>query len=123
MRSFLLAAILLAGCSRQAPERLDRLYELAEADVRAGEMLRAQSKADHGIALASERRDVLFQWRFRLLRAEVLLFNRRAEPVLADLSEPMPSRPEFAALAARKLMFEGRAVGQIHKREEGQAII
>src|SRR5262249_5935166 len=94
---FALAAILAAGCSG-TPERLDQLFAVAEADVRAGEMFRAQAEIEHGLSLAAERHDVLFQWRFRLLRAEVLLFSRRAEPVLADMEEPMPPGPRFAPL-------------------------
>jgi CHAT domain-containing protein len=123
MRWLGVAAILLAGCSKQAPERLDRLYQTAESDVRAGEMYRAQTETDRGLALAVERRDPLFQWRFRLLRAEILLFSRRAEPVLADLSEPIPDAPQFSPLAVRKLMFEARAVAQISGVPDGLPLL
>src|SRR5438270_5009221 len=110
MRWFPVTALLLARCAGPAPERLDRLYEAADVDVRAGEMARAEKAAERGVALAAARRDLWYQWRFRLLRADILLFSRRAGPVLADLSEPMPASPEFAELAARKRMFESRAV-------------
>jgi CHAT domain-containing protein/tetratricopeptide (TPR) repeat protein len=123
MRRVLVAAILLAGCNRKDFERLDRLYGAAQADLRAAEISRAERSAEHGLTLARERRDLLFEWRFRLLRAEALLFNRRPEPVLADLSERMPDAPDFAPLAARKLMLEGRATAQLQTRTEGWPIL
>ena len=59
--------------------------------------------------LAARRGDTVREWRFRLLRGQILLNSRRAEEVLTDMSKSVPPGPGFANLAARKRMLEGQA--------------
>jgi CHAT domain-containing protein len=101
--------LLLCGCSLKPRERLETLFDSARDSLQAGDLDKAQGVADHGLQLAGERRDASFQWRFRLLRAEIMINNKRAEEVLDQLAEPVPAAPAFAALAARKKMLEGQA--------------
>src|SRR5262245_7258771 len=119
----LVTATLLAGCTRKTPERLDRVYATAQADLLAADTSGAESGAKQGIALARERGDRLFEWRFRLIRVEALLLSGRPKPALADLGERIPQSPEFAAVGARKLMLEGWATKQIQGIPEGRKIL
>ena len=55
-----------------------------------GELAKAQLAAEHGIALAASRHDLVYQWKFRLLRCEILLNSSRAEEVLNQLHDAVP---------------------------------
>ena len=91
---FLLAAILLMyGCGLRQAERSDALFDAASDDLRAGELAKAQLAAEHGIAVAASRHDLVYQWRFRLLRCDILLNSRRAEEVLNQLRDGVPPTP------------------------------
>src|ERR1035441_6529675 len=119
---FLLAAILfLYGCGLTRVERLDALFDASSDDLHAGELAKAQLAAEHGITVAASRRDLVYQWKFRLLRCEVLLYSSRAEEVPNQLHDDVPPAPEFAALAARKLALEARAISMLGRVDEGGA--
>jgi CHAT domain-containing protein/Tfp pilus assembly protein PilF len=121
MRSLLAATLLLCGCGPRPAERLDVLFEATSHDLRAGELAKAQLAAEHGISVAASRHDLANQWRFLLLRCDVLLKSRRAEEVLNQLHDAMPPAPEFAALAARKMMLEAWATVILGRVDEGEA--
>ena len=114
--------LLLAGCS--APTgNLGQLFSAARADLQAGELARAEASAEQGLALSARRHDLVMQWQFRLLRAETLLNNGRAEVALAQLAEAIPRTPEFAPLAARRLMLRGQASSILNRRAEATALL
>jgi CHAT domain-containing protein len=121
MRFLLAAILLLYGCGLKPAERLDALYDAASDDLHAGELAKAELAAKHGISVATSRRDLVFQWKFRLLHCEVLIYSSRAEEVLDQLHESVPPAPEFAALAARQMMLEGRAIFMLGRVDEGEA--
>src|SRR5664279_5802733 len=100
MRALLAVVLLLCGCGMRPAERLDALFDAASDDLHAGELAKAQLAAEHGISAAASRRDLVYQWKFRLLRCDILLYSGRAEEVLNQLRDDMPPAPEFAALAA-----------------------
>ena len=97
------------------------LFDAASDDLHAGELAKAQLAAEHGIAVAASRHDLVYQWKFRLLRCEILLNSSRAEEVLNQLRDAVPPAPEFAALAARKMMLEARAISMLGRADEGDA--
>src|SRR5262249_34486539 len=97
MRAILVTAILLAGCNANKPESLDRLYADTQADLLAADSSRAALRAERGLTLARERHDAQFEGRFRLARAEALLFTNRPEPALAELRELTPGLPASSA--------------------------
>src|SRR6516165_5164285 len=109
MRRLALSLLLLCGCDRRPPERLEAVLDRASRDLQAGELALTQAECDHGIMLARQHNDTGFVWKFRLLRAEALLHSARTEEVLSELADPVPARSEFGALAARKKMLEGEA--------------
>ena len=121
---FLLAAILLScGCGPRVAERLDAQFDAAVDDLHAGELAKAQSGAEHGIAVAASRGDLLTQWKFRLLRCEILLYGGRAGEVLNQLRDAVPAAPEFAALAARRLRLQAWAILMLGRVDEGEALL
>ncbi len=122
-----LALLVLAwfwtGCARNAPGDLEALYRQVKTTVEAGDLLRATDLADRGRELAAQRHDKLYDWRFRLLEATVLLLNRRAEPALPLLEGSMPDLPEFAAPAAERLLLQSRALSYLHRTAEADALL
>jgi CHAT domain-containing protein/uncharacterized protein HemY len=122
-RVAVLALVLLCGCSPTRTEHLDTLFETTRGELRAGELAKAQLAAEHGISVADSRHDSFFHWKFRLLRAEILLNSRRAEEVVAQLDEPVPTASQFAPLAARKLMLEGQAASMLGHRDQSAALL
>ena len=121
MRTLLAAILLFCGCGITPTERLDRLYDAATDDLHTGELAKALLAADHGIALAGSRHDLVYQWKYRLLRCEIMLHSRRAEEVLNQLGDALPPAPEFAALAARKTMLEAWAISTLGRADEADA--
>ena len=121
MRSLLAAILLLSGCGLTPAERLDLVFDAASDDLRAGELAKAQLAAERGIAMAKSRHDLVYRWKFCLLRCDVLLYSNRAEEALNQLHEEMPPTPEFAALAARKTTMEARALAVLGRVDEGEA--
>src|SRR5260370_28518702 len=121
MRFLLAAILLLYGCGIRPAERLDALFNAAAADLHAGELAKAQLAAEHGIAVAASRRDLVYQWKFRLLRCEILLYGSRAEEVLNQLRDNVPPTPAFGALAARKMMLAAHATSLLGRPDEVDA--
>ena len=115
MRATLLAFAMFCGaCSQRGSEDLNALQRQVQADIDAGELIRATAGAERGRALATDRHDILSEWRFRLQQADVLLFSRRAESALTLLKAPIPQSTEFAPLAARRLLIQSRAQSMLH---------
>jgi CHAT domain-containing protein len=115
--------VLLCGCSQTRTEHLDTLFEAARGELHAGELAKAQLSAEHGLSVADSRHDLFFHWKFRLLRAEILLNSRRAEEVVAQLDEPVPTGLQFAPFAARKLMLEGQAASILGHADQSAALL
>jgi CHAT domain-containing protein len=121
MRFLLAAILLLYGCGLRPVERLDVLFDAASDDLHAGELAKALLGADHGIAVAASRHDLVYQWKLRLLRCEILLYSGRAEEAANQLRDAVPPGPEFATLAARKTMLEAWAISTLGRLDEGEA--
>ena len=123
MRFLLATILLLYGCGLRPAENLAALFDAASADLHAGELVKAQLAAERGIKAAASRPDLIYQWKFRLLRCETLLYAGRAEEAVNQLREAVPQAPEFAALAARRMMLEGRAISLLGRVDESEALL
>ena len=123
MRWLAACLVLLCGCGLSPSERLDTLFNGARADLRAGELAKAQMAAERGVSLAGTRGDAIFQWRFRLLRCEILLNNGRAEEVLAQAEDAMPQSAPFAPLSARQKMLQSQALAILGRAREAAAML
>jgi CHAT domain-containing protein/lipopolysaccharide biosynthesis regulator YciM len=115
-------SLLLVACSAPT-ENPTRLFDAARADLQAGELARAEATAERGLAVSANQHDLLLEWKFRLLRSEILLSNGRAEVALAQLGDVMPQSPEYALLAARKLMLQGQASSILNRPAVATALL
>lgn len=122
MRSLLAAILLLGACGLRQSERLDVLFDAASDDLHAGELAKAQLAAEHGVGLAAARRDLVYQWKFRLLRAEILLNGGRPEEVASQLQYPVPPGAEFIALGARQIALQAWALTWV-RVDDGEALM
>jgi CHAT domain-containing protein/Flp pilus assembly protein TadD len=97
MRRIVLLALCLSGCARQTP---DALYRTADTLLKKGQLPEALAAANAGLRVESS-------WRFRLLKADVLVSMNEGEKAMETLgAAPPPSAPEMRALFA---MQEGYA--------------
>lgn len=103
------AALLLSACSFDRSREIAGLLASAQDDLRRGELAKGTAASERGLALASGR-DGVAEWKFRLLRCEMLLMSHAGAEVLPELRKPLPQAPEYAALAARQKMLEGQAL-------------
>jgi CHAT domain-containing protein/tetratricopeptide (TPR) repeat protein len=115
--------LILYVCSCKPKEDLNSLYDRTRDTFIGGELNKALDEADRGQRLAASQHDLKQQWRFRLLRAEILPFNRRPEEMLVGLADPVPQDPSFGALATRKTMLEGQAHALLKNREKGAELL
>lgn len=122
-RLLLMAALVGCACTRPPADDPEALYARVNSEIEAGELIRAAAGAQTGRAQAVARRDALFEWRFRLEQAEILLFSRRAEPALTALEGNLPESPRFLPLAARRFLLQGRAVSMLHRPAEAEALL
>jgi CHAT domain-containing protein/tetratricopeptide (TPR) repeat protein len=97
----LLFLIVSSGCSATHQERrLAAIFDQATFAARSDDLLQARSLAERGETLA--RSDPEWEWRFRLLRGEILLLQRQPAEVLPLIDAPLPAGPAFDPLRARQ---------------------
>jgi len=77
--------------------------------LRTGNLKGAISLAEDGLATASAAKDPFWVWTFRLLRAESLVLQVRADAAGADLTDAIPTEERFASLRARQAYLNARA--------------
>lgn len=105
----LLMLVSFAGCRRQRTAAPQQVYSQAQVLLRQDDPPRALAAADQGLRLAEKRGDALFAWKFRLLKAEVLLGQGSAADAARLLEGDMPAAPAFDELRGRRLMDLGWA--------------
>lgn len=102
----LLFAALVSACAN--PEaRLERLYDSARQDAWRGALVEALGRTDEGLKAAERNQE--WSWKFRLLRAEVLILRRDLAGANALLAQAPPADPRFAAAAARHTYLKAQA--------------
>jgi CHAT domain-containing protein/Tfp pilus assembly protein PilF len=77
----------LSACNGSAAGRLESCYSDALSDFRRGYLPRALQRAQEGFE--SSHNQLLWQWKFRILEAEILIRQRSPEKAVAML-EPQP---------------------------------
>ena len=96
-----LLLLLLAACGPR--EQDSALYERAVASFRHGDLAEAFDQARAGDRrLRARPADA---WRFRLLQAEILIYQGKRKDAGAILAAEPPARPEFTDVAARRKML------------------
>src|SRR5580700_8515518 len=97
MRRWAFLLFLLSSCARQSP---NSIYQKSKALFDRGELKPALAQAEEGL-----RREP--SWRFRLLKAEILLSNGDASGATEILRSP--DSPDSDELRARLAMDRGQA--------------
>src|SRR5262249_18410896 len=120
---WLVVTLILCGCAPKSSEDFNLAFDRARDSLQAGDLDHALGEADRGFRLAIRRQDLHQQWRFRLLRCNVLALNRRPEEIMAELADPIPEGPAFAVLAARKTMLEGQAQAMLGQQARAEALL
>ena len=104
----------LAACSRQGNVTS---FEQARLEFLQGDLVRAQLSSQQGYDRCS-RKDVECQWRFRLLQAEILVNQGRADAALAMLQPALPSILANGDPAIKKLILQAIALARLSHPDE-----
>jgi CHAT domain-containing protein len=103
--SGLLLFVVLWGCGRSPVQPIGVDYETAQHFLRAGELKQALSRADAGFLRCGPSAE--WCWKFRLLKAEVLLQSGREKDALELLN--VADDPPSPEIQARRRMHQGQA--------------
>ncbi len=102
-----LACVLLAGCARDAASP-DQLLRRAALEMRHGNLTEARRQVASAEVRWTDSGSPWY-WRFRLLDAEIVLAEGRAEEARKLLAAPVPRIPDQASLEARRRMHLANA--------------
>ncbi len=109
----LLILLSVAGCGRQRAAAPEEVYAQGQRLLRQDDAPRALAVAGQGLSQAEKRGDALWVWKFRLLKAEVLLGQGNAAPAVKLLTGDMPAAPAFDELRGRQLLDLGWAASNV----------
>jgi CHAT domain-containing protein len=98
--------VLALGCNSDAKRQA--LRDQVVLEIRHGDIEAASRDAERGFHLYAPGNEE-WGWRFRLLRAQVLLNQSKADEALTLLKEPLPSALSAGDIAVHRLMIEGLA--------------
>ena len=96
-----LALLLVSGCQRRQPS-LDQLYQQAWADLRSGKLEQASNSLARSSAKWNNQPTSEVSWKLRLLEAEILLAQGKAQQGLAILTQSGPDAAQYPALNVRR---------------------
>lgn len=96
--------ILVCGCAGRRERELGATLDEAKLAERRGDLPRARSLAERGVALAPP--DSEWCWTFRLLRGEILVFEHQPAEVESLIAAPLPAAPSYALVRARQKFVE-----------------
>ena len=115
-----IVAALLVGCRGGESATWNDLYSSGRRLLELGgkeSLAAAETKADQGFH-ESAGRDPIWNWKFRILKAEVLVWRGKTKDVLALLSVPPPSELSKSEFAVRAKLAEGFADMNLAQRKE-----
>lgn len=101
--------LVLAGCGRPAPISLNKLYDDALLKLDTGDLPSALLEAQSGHQ-QTQKTDAAQNWRFRLLEAEVFLWQGKFKDSLALLDSPPSAVSASPDLIVRTKLAQGRAL-------------
>ncbi|HEX8986161.1 MAG TPA: CHAT domain-containing protein [Bryobacteraceae bacterium] len=114
--------VVLAGCQhgRVSPEAA---FRGAHALLRAERYEPALAEAEEGLRSAEQHHDLLFTWRFRVLKAEILLARREVPQSVAALGGDPPPGSEWSECRARALLVRAQAAYLLSLNAEAQELL
>jgi len=115
----LFCALLAVGCKRHPQQSVPSLYADASSQIQYGELELALKLSDEGFH-QTQNTDSIWNYKFRILKAEALVGQGRATDSL-DLLEPdPPSALAAGEFSVRRRLIQSRALCRLNKFEEGE---
>ena len=108
-------ALLCFGC-RRLPDP-QKSYEQAWQTFVRGDLSLAKTEADTGYRRFANR-DAKWAWKFRLLKAEILLDRGSSQDVLALLNSSLPTQLASSDLAVKQMTLQGSAYAQLGRFQD-----
>ena len=109
--------MLANGCKSHPQPPLPALYEEAQSQLQFGEIDAALKAADQGFQRTHDN-DPLWNYKFRILKAEALVGQGRASESLQSLETDPPSQLAGGAFAVRRRILQTRALCRLGKYQE-----
>jgi CHAT domain-containing protein/Tfp pilus assembly protein PilF len=101
------AAVILA-CACGARPSLDETFSAAQAELRRGRLGPAETLVAEGLDRTGAAPDTAWAWRFRLLRAELLISRSLLDEASTLLDTPVPAGSDLDAPRARQRLLLAR---------------
>src|SRR5487761_1310712 len=119
-----LTVVLLTGCKSQVGS-LEMELRSTEDLLRTERYDLALPKAEEGLRRAERSGNLNFEWRFRLLKAEILLGRRLAAQALTLLDSygDPPSGLQWAEIGGRALLLRGQASYILNRFPDSQDLL
>ena len=122
MRVWVVLTLLAFAACRSGVQSLDAELREARNLLPSEQFSLALPKAEAGLARAERIGNPAMLWRFRLLKADILIGQRLAAKTLAlveSFGEP-PAGTEWAAVRAHLLLLRGRAAYSLNRLRESE---
>jgi len=117
-----LALFVLSSCHRGPSDSdLQRAYDQASTAFRNGELTEAQALAERGITLAGPQKESEWSWRFRLLRGDILISERKLTDVRPLIQASLPVGASFDSLRAKQTFLDARVLLEDRRLDDALA--
>src|SRR5579872_4891615 len=117
-----IASLMVAGCASK-PDSLDAAYRDTRSLLQSEQYTLALTRIDDALRIAERNPDVRVRWRFRFLKAEILLAERRAAEVGTVLVGDLPDGAGWIEYRARDLLLKGTAAYYLAHYSEAQDLL
>lgn len=107
------------SCHHPRTPEWAQLYSEARVQFEEGDLFGALNKAQKGFA-ESAQIDPIWNWKFRILKAEILLWQNRSGEVLSVLAAAPPQELSSGEFAVRSKAAVAMALVTLHRYEEAE---
>ena len=118
----LIASLLAAGCTSNSGS-FDAEYSQIGTLLQSEQYATAEKRIDAMLQQAAGPPDARVHWRFRLLKAETLLGERRLAEAAALLRSDPPDGPEWTEYRARTLVLRGTTEYYLAHYSEAEGVL
>jgi CHAT domain-containing protein/Tfp pilus assembly protein PilF len=115
----LLWAVIATGCRRPTEQSLTASYAEAFSKLQSGELEAALKSSEQGFQ-ETLNTDPVWNYKFRILKAEALVGEGRASDALEALQTDPPAQIAEGAFAVRRRIAESRALCRLSKYPEAE---
>jgi len=117
----LVLSLLQISC-RSSEDKWSSLYSEARLQLNRGDLSSAQNKAEEGLR-DSENKNQVWNWKFRVLAAEVQLWQTHNDEVLHLLAIPPPPQLSQGEFAVRAKAAEAMALIYLSDKADDQGLL